>query len=114
MLKMTRSGMVFSGSEADIERARSDFEQQDWVRLPAILDRELWNMIQEQLAASSLEGKTASIYPPFNVSDSAIVLLLNNTQLFKIIERITGCGHIGWLRGRIYRIVPGASHYPDP
>jgi len=106
--------MVFSGSEADIERARSDFEQQDWVRLPAILDRELWNMIQEQLAASSLEGKTASIYPAFNVSDSAIVLLLNNTQLFKIIERITGCGHIGCLRGRIYRIVPGASHYPDP
>jgi hypothetical protein len=106
--------MVFFGSDADIERARSDFEQQDWVRLPAVLDRELWNMIQEQLAASNLEGETASIYPAFNVSDSAIVLLLNNAQLFKIVEQITGCKHIGCLRGRSYRIVPGASHYPDP
>ncbi len=105
--------MVFFGSEADIERARSDFEQQDWVRLPAILDRELWNMIQEQLAASNLEGKTASIYPAFNVSDSALVLLLNNAQLFKIIEQITACGHIGCLRGRMYRIVPGANHHVE-
>jgi len=105
--------MVFLGSEADIKRARSDFEQQNWVRLPAILDRELWNMIQEQLAASNLEGKTASIYPAFNVTDSALVLLLNNAQLFKIIEQITGCGHIGCLRGRIYRIVPGADHHAE-
>ena len=114
MLQITRSGMVFFGSEADIERARSDFEKQDWVRLPAVLDRELWNIIQEQLAASNLEGKTASIYPAFNVSDGALLVLLNSPQLFKIIEQITGCGHIGCLRGRIYRIVPGASHYDDP
>lgn len=106
--------MVFSGSDADIEHARGHFERHDWIRLPAVLDLELWNMIQEQLAASNLEGKTASIYPAFNVSDSALVLLLNNAQLFKIIEQITGCGHIGCLRGRIYRILPGANHHVDP
>ena len=105
--------MVFLGSEADIERAQSEFQQQNWVRLPAILVRDLWNMIQEQLAASNLEGKTASIYPAFNVIDSALVLLLNRGQLFKIIEQITGCGHIGCLRGRIYRIVPGADQHAE-
>jgi len=105
--------MVFFGSDADIERARAEFEQQDWVRLPAVLDGELWNMIQEQLAASNLEGKTASIYPAFNVSDSTLVLLLNNPRLFKIIEQITGCGQIGCLRGRIYRIVPGANPHDE-
>ncbi|HVQ40024.1 MAG TPA: 2OG-Fe(II) oxygenase, partial [Pyrinomonadaceae bacterium] len=64
--------------------------------------------------ATDLEGKSASIYPAFNVIDSAMVLLLNNPELFKVVEQITGCGHIGCLRGRIYRIVPGTSHHDEP
>lgn len=110
MLQITRSGVVFSGSDTDIERARADFERQDWVILPGLLNRELLNMIQQQLAASDFEGKTASIYPELNVSDGALLLLLNNSQLFKIIEQITGVGHIGCFRGRIYRFVPGAKN----
>jgi hypothetical protein len=101
---------VISGSDADIQLARADFERQDWVRLPAVLDGELWNVIQQQLAGITFEEKTASIYPELNVSDGALLLLLNNAQLFKIIEQITGCGHIGCFRGRIYRIAPGAKH----
>src|SRR5687767_5009050 len=109
-LQITRSRVVFSGSDADIELARADFERQDWVRLPGILDPELWNVIQKQLAAVTFEEKTESIYPELNVSDGALLLLLNNAQLFKIIEKRTGCGHIGCFRGRIYRIAPGAKH----
>ncbi len=117
MLQLTRSGVVFSGSETVIEQARADFEQQDWFRLPAILDRKLWEMIQQQLAASNFEEKTASLYRELNVSDSAVpfalLLLLNNAQLFKVIEQITACGHIGCFRGRIYRNVPGANHHVE-
>jgi hypothetical protein len=110
LLQITRSRVVFSGSDADMELARADFERQDWVRLPGILDRELWNVIQQQLAAVTFKEKAESIYPELNVSDGALLLLLNNAQLFKIIEQITGCGHIGCFRGRIYRIAPGAKH----
>jgi len=67
-------------------------------------------MIQQQLAASDFEGETESIYPEVNVSDGALLLLLNNSQLFKIIEQIIGCGHIGCFRGRIYRIGPGTNN----
>ncbi len=112
MLTLTRSGMVFSGSDADIELARADFEQHDWIRLPGLLDRELWSMLQEQLASSDL-GKSGTIYQDLNVSDSALLLLLNNAQLFKVIETITGCGHIGCFRGRTYRIVPGANPHDE-
>jgi len=115
MLQITRSGVVFSGAESDLERARADFEQQDWFRLPAILDREMWETTQEQLGASNFEEKTASLYRELNVSNSALpfalLLLLNNAQLFKIIEQITGCGHVGCFRGRIYRNLPGANHH---
>jgi hypothetical protein len=104
--------VVISGADAEIRLARSDFEQQNWIRLPAILDRELWNMIQQQLAASNVE-ETASIYPKLSVSDSALLLLLNNARLFKIIEQITGCSHIGCFRGHIYRVVPGESHHDE-
>jgi 2-oxoglutarate-Fe(II)-dependent oxygenase superfamily protein len=110
MLQITRSGVVISGADTDIERARADFERQDWVILPGVLDRELWNMIQQQLAASGFEGNTASIYPELNVSDGALLVLLNSPQLFRIIEQITGVGHIGCFRGRIYRFVPGAKN----
>ena len=108
MLQITKSGVVFTGSDADLERARADFQRQDWVSLPAILHPELLSMIQQQLAAGDVTTK--SIYPEPNVSDGALLLLLNNPQLFKIIEQIIGCGHIGCFRGRIYRFVPGAKN----
>jgi hypothetical protein len=110
MLQITRSGVVFSGSDADIERVRADFERQDWVRLPAILDRELLKMIQQQLAANDFDVRTRSIYQEVDVTDGALLVLLNSPQLFRIIERITGGGHIGCFRGRIYRFVPGAKN----
>lgn len=117
MLQISRSGVVISGSEADIELARSDFKKQDWVRLPAILDRELLGIAQAQLGESQFEEKTANLYRELTVSASALpfalLLLLNNRQLFKLIEEITGCGHIGCFRGRIYRIVPGANHHVE-
>ena len=117
MLQISRSGVVISGSEADIELARADFEKQNWVRLPAILDRELLGMAQAQLGESQFEEKTANLYRELTVADSALpfalLLLLNNRQLFKLIEEITGCGHIGCFRGRIYRIVPGANHHVE-
>lgn len=113
IFRITRSGVVFSGSDGDLELARADFERQDWIRLPAVLDREFWNMIQQQVASNNFEEKTASIYRELNVSDSAILLLVNNAQLFKIIQQITGCGHIGCFRGRTYRIVPGVNHIDE-
>jgi hypothetical protein len=107
IFKITKSGVAFSGSDADIELARAHFEQHDWIRFPGILGPELWNMLQQQLAASNLEG---SIYQELNVCDSALLLLMNNERLFKIIEQITGCAHIGCFRGRTYQIVPGANY----
>jgi hypothetical protein len=108
---------VFSGSEADIARARTDYEQQDWVRLPAILDQELFEIAQAQLGASQFEEKTANLYRELTVANNAlpfaVLLLLNNPRLFRLIEEITGCGHIGCFRGRIYRIVPGANHHVE-
>lgn len=111
MLRITKSGTVFSGSDADVERARADFERQHWVRLPAILDRELLAVLHNQLGFGNFEEKTASIYAEVNVSDSALLLLVNNPQLFKVVEQITGCGHIGCFRGRIYRFLAGANHH---
>jgi len=117
MLQISRSGVVVSGSEADIKRARADFDKQDWVRLPAILNLELLEIAQSQLGASQFEEKTANLYRELTVADSALpfalLLLLNNQRLFKLIEEITGCGHIGCFRGRIYRIVPGANHHVE-
>jgi len=117
MLQISRSGVVVSGSEADIERARAEFEKQDWVRLPAILDRELLQIAQSQLGESQFEEKSASLYRELTVADSALpfalLLLVNNRRLFELIEEITRCGHIGCFRGRIYRIVPGANHHVE-
>ena len=117
MLQISRSGVEFSGLDADIERARADFEKQDWVRLPAILGRELLEIAQSQLGTSQFEEKTANLYRELTVADNALpfalLLLLNNPRLFKLIEEITGCGHVGCFRGRIYRIVPGANHHVE-
>lgn len=67
-------------------------------------------MIQQQLVASDFDEMTESIYQEVNVSDGALLILLNSPQLFRIIERITGASHVGCFRGRIYRFVPGAKN----
>jgi hypothetical protein len=38
-------------------------------------------------------------------------LLLNNSDLFRFVERVTGCEAIGSFSGRIYRYLPDEDHY---
>jgi hypothetical protein len=111
MLQLSRSGIVLPGSNTEIEQARAHFEQHDWIRFPAILDGELWKILQQQLAVTNFDEDTGSIYQDLTITDGTLLILLNNARLFKVIEQITGCGHIGCFRGRAYRIVPGASYH---
>jgi hypothetical protein len=39
--------------------------------------------------------------------------LLNNKQLFRLIEQVTGCSGIRGFSGRIYRTMPEEEHYLD-
>ncbi len=117
MIHLTKSGMTFSGSAADLDQARAEFTQQHWLRFPKFLDPELCEIIQSQLAGSDFHEVAADFYteatPSHSAAPFAMLMLLNNAPLFKIIETITGCAHIGCFRGRIYRHLPGTHHHID-
>jgi hypothetical protein len=117
MIHLTKSGMTFSGSAEDVHQARAEFSQQHWIRFPKFLDPELCEIIQAQLAGNDFQEVAAEFYaevtPSHNAAPFAMLMLLNNAALFKIIETITGCTRIGCFQGRIYRHLPGTHHHTD-
>ena len=38
-------------------------------------------------------------------------VLLNNRELRRLVEQVTGCGCIGSFQGRVYRVIPGQGHH---
>ena len=40
-----------------------------------------------------------------------LFFLFNDEKLFEFVQQVTGCEQIGCFSGRVYRVIPGRSHY---
>lgn len=104
--------------------AKSEFARRQCVKLPHFLAQDLtrnlmtrlenepWTPVSHFLSGNDKEefGQELSAY---GMVRQALVLMLNNTQLFSAIHEITGCGEIGCFKGRLYRTLPNAEHRLD-
>lgn len=48
--------------------------------------------------------------PSSAIASDAFELVLNDSQIFAMVEEITGCRSIGCFIGRVYRFMPGSGH----
>jgi hypothetical protein len=114
----------FTTDAAIVREARAEFASRQCVVLPHFLNLDLARGFARQIALSpaapmvhvladgeefSKDLTTASGTGVFH----GLHLLLNNPQLFAVVEQIAGCGPIGCFTGRIYRIMPSAGHHLD-
>jgi hypothetical protein len=117
LIRLTKSGTAFSGSREDLKRLRLEFDERHYLRFSGLLEPELIGLLQHQIAQGEFyenvhEAVESSreLCMKENAASSLLFFLLNRDALFRIIQEITQCGHIGCFTGRIYRLVPGCGH----
>jgi hypothetical protein len=111
---------VKAPSDTEIEGLRREFQQRKCVRLPNLIEESLLTQFLKKLKNTDFEPKTEGapgdefgrvLFVP-NTQPALFLfqLLMNNPDLFHIIQRITGCPEIGNFFGRIHRSSPGPEH----
>jgi hypothetical protein len=114
VVKLTRSGPVFSGSEEELSRLRAHFEERHYLALQGFLDPLLLDMLRAKLAAAEfvrIDREVGSELRPLDTAPYfALELLLNSRATLELIPRLTGCPPVACFTGRIYRRAPGQRH----
>ena len=117
MIRIDKSGIEISTNIRDQrERLRALFDTENFLRLPKLISSDLLEELYAQILQSGWEPKSHDgIGEEVCVNDHSIEglinFLLNDQELFDLIEGLTGCPPIGSFAGRVYRMVPGSGHY---
>ena len=119
--QIDRSGFRAASAD-DIERGRAAFASSRTLLLNRFLETRLLADWQRRVDAAPFKhrvngvdwnGRRPSV--DTRVDDRALwggcIFQLNDPDLFRVIERLTGCGTIGSFFGGVYRIVPGMGHF---
>jgi len=115
LIQVTKAGAQVSGSEAELNFLRSEFERQHWLLLPDFLDAPLLDLIQRKLGETEyrvVDRETGVELRPIDCTAYlATELLLNSPKLFRAIEQLTGCDTVACFSGRIYRRPPSSDYF---
>jgi len=117
-VQIGRNGLVSFGSADRLHDLRGQFDREHFVRLPQLLEPSLLNFIQTEIERGEFyerihEGikSNKELCLMQNTAYCALLLLMNDDNLFRVIQRITQCAAIRCFEGRIYRLVPGQGHH---
>lgn len=118
MIHMTRQGLAFTGTDADVESLRRTFGRHHHLLLKDFLDPEVISLIlplleRAKYCPAEYEGVGSELLMDRNLAVDALSFLTNDARLFSIVQTITGCGSIGSFQGRIYKFVPDPQHVFD-
>lgn len=116
MLTLTRNGAKLSGCAGELERLAEEFASNHFLKLSGMIDPGLYALLQSRVERAAfrprghdrIDGSEFSMHDPS--AANLLSFLMNGTQLFDFVERVTGCQRIGSFSGRIYRLVPGGRH----
>lgn len=123
MIQITAKGIT-GITDNLLAQLAAEFAEKRCVVLPRFISENLLHKMMQSIDASSFSEKqhlTADhqvFATDLSISGKAMALqhvnfLLNNKQLFKAVEIITGCKPIQSFTGRIYRNMPHTQHKLD-
>jgi hypothetical protein len=118
---MTQRGLQVA--DEDLERSRADFAETGCAVLPRFLGPALVDPILANINESCLYAKhevcdegifgTTLFAPPDDPARVAVNFVLNNVDLFRVVESITGCPHLENFLGRLHRTEADAGQQID-
>ena len=116
MIRIDRSGIIYSGTTRDLDVLRAQFDQQHYIRFSGFLEPELLHFIQRVIDRGDFyervhKGIGNDLCLRGNTAFGALLFLMNDEKLFQIIRDITKCARIGCFDGRVYRAISGQGHH---
>jgi len=116
LIQLTRKGVVFAGTQADLDSLREKYEQDNYVILPKLYEPTLLEEIMLRVdAAPFLPKDHDGIGLEFCMDDKVTAAMMgffpNNPAFLRLLERITGQPRIGEFSGRVYRMTSSDGHY---
>jgi hypothetical protein len=118
MIQVTRRGTEFSGSAEALEDLRSQFERHHYFQLPGLLEAGLLELIQRQIDRGEFRERVheridsnKELCLTESAAFGALLFLMNDEKLFRVIQDITQCARINSFEGRVYRLNPGQGHH---
>ena len=118
MIQVTRQGTESSSSAEALEKLRAQFERQHYFLLPGLLEPGLLALIQRQIDRGEFRERVheridsnKELCLTANAGVGALLFLMNDETLFRIIQDVTRCDRIRSFEGRVYRVNPGAGHH---
>lgn len=117
-VQIGRNGLVSCGSADRLHDLRRQFDREHFVRLPQLLEPSLLSFIQTEIERGEFyelihKGikSNKELCLKQNTAYGALLLFMNDHNLFRVIQSITQCAAIRCFEGRIYRLVPGQGHH---
>ena len=115
--QLTRLGVIV-GTRDEQEHARAAFANSHCMLIPGFLAPDLVEWFQRRIADAPFETRVHDLVTPPSVDlamashpiASRLHFLVNDSRLFTLIERVTGCDSIGCFRGTVYKMAPGDGH----
>lgn len=123
MIRITQKGLV-QPSESEILELQQEFTEKRSIVIPRLVEEKLLENILHGIANGeffennhdqlknglyTLEDTLKSK----NIATHLIHFIVNNKELFRVIQQITGCSEIKGFKGRIYKLEPGGEHKLD-
>lgn len=119
IIQLTKSGIVFSGSEDDLNNLRELYDKQYCIKLSGFLNPELLKYVQRKIEESGFYTDKYKLANSDAVDhrlndetvNNLLEFLLNEQKLFWLVEKLTGCKKILSFNGGVYSLVPNCGHY---
>jgi Rps23 Pro-64 3,4-dihydroxylase Tpa1-like proline 4-hydroxylase len=117
MIQITRCGTQIDLTQDDRERLRSEFAQQQAIRLPRFVAPDLLRLVMDRVVKSPFrdaEWEEQRVVGTRQVAEDHCVvallhLLCTEAKLRALAEELTGCGPVKGFYGRLYRLLPDSG-----
>jgi hypothetical protein len=118
LIRLTRKGVVFSGTQEDLESLRAKYDRDNYVILPQLYEPALLTEIMERVDAAPFlprrhDGVGLEFCMEDSITSSMLMFFPNNPVFLRIVEQITGQPQIGEFYGRVYRMTSSDGHFDN-
>lgn len=116
LIQLTQTRAVSFLTPGTVKNLRSRFDGEHVLKFPGFLEPSLLKYSMKQLKRASffdMEFKNigSELNMKANVLDSMFLFFLNDPDLLRLLEDITGMGPLKSYTGRLYRFEPGKGHH---
>lgn len=118
MIQLTRKGVVFKGTQHDLESLRAKYDRDNYVILPRLYEPRLLDEIMQRVDTAPFypldhSGIGRELCMDDKITAALLMFFPNNPVFLRLVEQITGQPGIGEFTGRVYRITSSDGHYDN-